>query len=582
MLSSLTLFVISILWANAENVTILTQLGFITGTVENNFVVFKGIQYTEEIPIEGNRFIESVVKSSNYADTYDATFARDVCIQVLNPLVIPPETMSEDCLYLNIFSPNIINGSVVGELLPVMFWIHGGGFTYGSGSLPVYDGAGLMVSQDVVYVSINYRLGSLGYLALNSTLQQSNGRTTGSMNGVNDIIVALQYVQQYISDFGGDPSQVTVFGESAGGAAICMLNVCPYAADLFHQAIIQSGHCLGGTTRDQGLINSRNLLTREGLVDDLDALKQLNATGFLDFAVGPAADGYFLNDSYFAIYTSDIETFQFNANKLVIGTTSMDTLRTFPYYSTGAVSRGPVDESELLRYLQTYFDDSDQIDLIQNDYYPINNFSSYYYVPADDNISSEAMLWFNMNADACFICPTFYFTQLMQDSLLADHLYLFNFLGPEYPYYVPHGGEIPFVFNSSGYAKNYFGTEWSNDLSYFVSETWKNFAIYGTPNSSIYPSEWTPFAVDGNAMILRDENGEIVSNYDSMYRNGVCEFWMSAENVVVRSTFCSQSLSIVTPSDKSEGLDMWEIVLIVIGAVWIVFLLTITFYSHTK
>eukprot|EP01084_Bolivina_argentea_P162975 283573_1 len=150
-------FILVTLCINAENITISTQLGLIKGSNENNFVVFKGIPYTEVAPIGENRFIESEVKTSTYEDIYDATFFRDVCIQ--NENLAEPEPMSEDCLYLNIFSPNIINGSVPGELLPVMFWIHGGGFTSGSGSWTLYDGAGFMVDKDVIYVSINYRLG---------------------------------------------------------------------------------------------------------------------------------------------------------------------------------------------------------------------------------------------------------------------------------------------------------------------------------------------------------------------------------------------------------------------------------------
>ncbi len=102
-----------------------------------------------------------------------------------------------------------------------------------------------MSTQDVVYVSINYRLGSLGFMALNSIFEETNGKTTGGMNGVNDIIVALQWIQRNIGDFGGDPTQVTIFGESAGGIANCMLIATPIAANLFDKAIIQSGECIG-------------------------------------------------------------------------------------------------------------------------------------------------------------------------------------------------------------------------------------------------------------------------------------------------------------------------------------------------
>jgi len=153
----------------------------------------------------------------------------------------PPE--SEDCLYLNVYTP-----AVDGARRPVLFWIHGGGFSHGAGSQPSYDGGPLATRGDVVVVTINYRLGALGYLYLG----EHGGSTWGAASnaGQLDQIAALRWVRQNIAAFGGDPDNVTIFGESAGAVAVCTLLAMPAARGLFTKAIAQSGTAnrLGTTT----------------------------------------------------------------------------------------------------------------------------------------------------------------------------------------------------------------------------------------------------------------------------------------------------------------------------------------------
>lgn len=139
----------------------------------------------------------------------------------------------EDCLNLNIFSADVT------AKLPVMVWIHGGGFTIGSGSLPTYNGEKLAKDQNVVVVSINYRLGSLGFLRL-CDVTEGVIDSTGN-EGLFDQISALQWIQKHIHHFGGDNANVTVFGESAGAMSIACLLAMPQAKGLFHKAILQSG-----------------------------------------------------------------------------------------------------------------------------------------------------------------------------------------------------------------------------------------------------------------------------------------------------------------------------------------------------
>lgn len=139
----------------------------------------------------------------------------------------------EDCLTLNVWAPED------GEGHAVMVWIHGGGFLHGSSNQPEFDGATLAKTQGVVVVTLNYRLGMLGYLAT-PELQAEDGETTGNF-GLRDQIAALRWVEANIAEFGGDPGRVTIFGESAGGASVTALLGSPQADGLYHGAIVQSG-----------------------------------------------------------------------------------------------------------------------------------------------------------------------------------------------------------------------------------------------------------------------------------------------------------------------------------------------------
>lgn len=149
----------------------------------------------------------------------------------------PPQQQSEDCLYLNVWTP----AENATAKLPVIVWIHGGALTRGSGSLGIYDGEAL-ARRGVVLVTINYRLGPFGYLAHPALNRESSHGSSGNY-GVLDQIAALQWVSRNIAAFGGDPGRVTIFGESAGSWSVCALVATPLAKGLFHRAIGQSGGC---------------------------------------------------------------------------------------------------------------------------------------------------------------------------------------------------------------------------------------------------------------------------------------------------------------------------------------------------
>jgi len=177
------------------------------------------------------------------------------------------EPMSEDCLNLNVFTPALGRGD-----RPVMVWLHGGGYSGGSGNWLLYDGARLARGQDVVVVPVTHRLNVFGYLHL----EELGGENyAGASNvGMLDIVAALEWVRDNIDRFGGDPSNVTIFGQSGGAGKVSALMGMPPAQGLFHRAIAMSGALVEGVSRDAATETAERFMAALG-VDSVDAMQQL-------------------------------------------------------------------------------------------------------------------------------------------------------------------------------------------------------------------------------------------------------------------------------------------------------------------
>ncbi len=221
-----------------------TTAGWVRGTTDGNSLVFRGVRYAAP-PIGPARF-RPPRPPEPWTGEADATRVGPSSPQLAVPafswINAAAGRLDEDCLFLNVWTPATDNAK-----RPVLVWIHGGGFLVGSGSTPVYNGADLANRGDTVVVTINYRLGALGFAHLGHVFPDQLPDSTNL--GVRDQIAALEWVQQNIERFGGDPGNVTIFGQSAGGMSVGALLGAPRARELFHRAICMSGaadHVLSG------------------------------------------------------------------------------------------------------------------------------------------------------------------------------------------------------------------------------------------------------------------------------------------------------------------------------------------------
>ena len=236
-----------------------TPLGPVQGAVENKVAVFRGLPYAQ--PPTGALRWRAPQAVLPWTQARDATLNQPACPQKRGLSLEgggDPGRLDEDCLYLNVFAPPDDRNAK----RPVMVWIHGGALIFGAGSLPIYD-ASALARRGAVVVTINYRLGPLGFFAHPALEAEA---AYGAVNfGLLDQIAALQWVQKNISAFGGDARNVTVFGQSAGAQSVLALMASPMAAGLFNKAIAQSAYGLPSHTRAKAIATGVAIASELGL-----------------------------------------------------------------------------------------------------------------------------------------------------------------------------------------------------------------------------------------------------------------------------------------------------------------------------
>jgi para-nitrobenzyl esterase len=242
-----------------------TDGGKVRGKEEKGTRAFLGIPYGASTAGKA-RFLPPV-QAQPWSGVRDAVAFGNRAPQTPMPANIPAEVrqlfrfssdpMSEDCLVLNVWTPTTNKDAKK----PVMFWCHGGGFATGSGQEPDYNGANLARDNDVVVVTVNHRLNILGYLYLGDSV---GGEYATGNAGMLDLALALEWVRTNIGNFGGDAGNVTIFGQSGGGAKVSALLAMPAAQGLFHKAIIMSGPGLKVTPREIATKSAETLFEKLG------------------------------------------------------------------------------------------------------------------------------------------------------------------------------------------------------------------------------------------------------------------------------------------------------------------------------
>jgi para-nitrobenzyl esterase len=257
------------------NLVVTTPLGELKGAAasETGVRVFRGIRYAEA-PTGERRFRPPIPVRPWSGVRPAMNFGPAAPQPTGGPLdgMVPgmtPSLIGEDCLSLTIWGPDVVSGP-----LPVLVWIHGGAFMIGSSSLPTYDGGRLVAEHDVMVVSINYRLGALGFLDLRGHGGDRIGAVTNC--GLLDQLLALEWIRDNIASFGGDPARITIFGESAGAGSILHLLAAPASKGLAHRAILQSPGVHFTLDAGQADLVTRAVLGRLGISSgQLDRLPSL-------------------------------------------------------------------------------------------------------------------------------------------------------------------------------------------------------------------------------------------------------------------------------------------------------------------
>jgi para-nitrobenzyl esterase len=276
--------------SEAAGPVVQTTSGKIRGSLQDKINAFRGVPYGA--PTAGAARFLPPAKPQPWTGVRDTLELGRQAPQVPSGLI--PEVaavedhgpMGEDCLVLNVWTPS----PGASHKRPVMVWLHGGGYSTGSGGFTIYDGANLARKHDIVTVSLNHRLNVFGFLYLAELGGEKYAHASNA--GMLDIILALEWVRDNIAAFGGDPGNVTIFGQSGGGGKVSTLMAMPAAKGLFHRAIVQSASAIKGVPRNEATKSAESILAKLGLKpNQLDELQTLPMERLLSVNAGGGPAG---------------------------------------------------------------------------------------------------------------------------------------------------------------------------------------------------------------------------------------------------------------------------------------------------
>ncbi|XP_033099594.1 cholinesterase 1-like [Anneissia japonica] len=560
--------------------TITTAMGDVTGISilfeDNTYInksvnvdVYRGIPFAEP-PLEGLRFKRPIERKPWSPEVWNATYYRNVCEQT-NPNIVSAET-SEDCLYLNIFVPQSAKPGTA-----VMVWFHGGAYIVGGGSEPEYDPTPLAVVGDVIIVTVNYRLGIYGFLVTGDDEAPGN-------YGMLDQILALQWVQDNIAAFNGDPNSITIFGESAGAASVHLQILSPLSKGLFQRGIMQSGSALPGWAveldKDKAISNGRHVgrsvnCTQEDSAEFVACLRSkpmkdvtaaqrqlvLQVTNVVPFV--PIVDNYFLSDAPATL----VAKMEYQATDILIGTNHdegalwalKDNLK---YISSEEPPVMLLDEfrSTFPKYIHIYSNPY-VMDAIEHQYLD--------WTTVDNNLTSHLDEFIQMTTDQDFACPAIDVARA--HATRGNRVYQYEMthipsmsvytvgrtLGPKW-LGATHVEEVQYTFGwgyNPALRKRYKQTNEELEMSVQFMRYWTNFAKFGDPNgspneTSIYPA-WPVFTIP--ELSYKDltpamENKRALRAED-------CSFWRNS--ISRRATYVDDIENL--QKDWSESYKLWKL-----------------------